>query len=197
MANPRIISGTARGIRLKMVPGDITRPITDMVKGALFNIIGTDIVDSSMLDLFGGTGSVGLEALSRGAAFCRILDLNRPAILTIKANLETTHLQENAHVIQGDAFSYLARPADRSFDFIFIAPPQYKGMWERALSILDAHLDWLSPDGWVIVQIDPKEYSRQPLQHLEEVNQRRYGSTLLVFYEKAGEVSEPQTSDPG
>lgn len=197
MANPRIISDTARGIRLKMVPGDITRPITDMVKGALFNIIGSDIVDTSMLDLFGGTGSVGLEALSRGAAFCRILDLNRPAILTIKANLETTHLKDNAQVIQTDAFSYLARAADRPFDFIFIAPPQYKGMWERALSILDAHLDWLNSDGWVIVQIDPKEYRQQPLLHLEEISQRRYGSTLLVFYEKAAEGSESQPPDPG
>jgi len=180
-----------------MVPGDITRPITDMVKGALFNIIGSDIVDSSMLDLFGGTGSVGLEALSRGASFCRILDLNRPAILTIKANLETTRLKENAQVVLADAFQYLARTADRAFDFIFIAPPQYKGMWERALTILDRHLDWLADDGWVIVQIDPKEYNQQALHHLEEVSQRRYGSTLLVFYEKATETPEPQPSEPG
>ncbi len=191
MANPRIISGKARGIRLRMVPGDITRPITDMVKGALFNIIGSDIVDASLLDLFGGTGSVGIEALSRGASFCRLLDLNRPAVETIKANLETTRLKELGQVLQTDAFQYLARPADRAFDYIYIAPPQYKGMWERALSILDDHLEWLQPDGWIIVQIDPLEYKMQILEHLEEVQQRRYGSTLLVFYELKSGISLP------
>ena len=73
-----------------MVPGDITRPITDMVKEALFNILGQeDVVDSTWLDLFGGTGSVGIEALSRGATFTRFIDLNRAAVDTIKANLET------------------------------------------------------------------------------------------------------------
>ena len=84
MSTPRIISGKARGIRLKMVPGDITRPITDMVKEALFNILGPDIEDASLLDLFGGTGSVGIEALSRGAAFCRFIDLHRAAVEVIK-----------------------------------------------------------------------------------------------------------------
>jgi 16S rRNA (guanine966-N2)-methyltransferase len=183
MANPRIISGKARGIRLRMVPGDITRPVTDIVKGALFNILGADIIDADILDLFGGTGSIGIEALSRGAAFCRFLDLNRPAVETIRANLETTHTKENAQVIQADAFQYLTRPADREFDFIYIAPPQYKGMWERTLSLLDHHTDWLKADGWVIVQIDPKEIKQVNLSHLVEIDQRKYGSTLLLFYE--------------
>ncbi len=94
MANPRIIAGKARGIRLNGVPGDITRPITDRVKEALFNIISVDIVDATMLDLFGGTGSVGLEALSRGARYVRINDLNRQAIATIKANIQLTRLEK-------------------------------------------------------------------------------------------------------
>jgi 16S rRNA (guanine966-N2)-methyltransferase len=190
MANPRIISGTARGLRLRMVPGDITRPVTDMVKGALYNILGTDVIDASMLDLFGGTGSIGLEALSRGAAFCRLLDLNRPAVDTIKANLELTHLKDRAQVLQADAFRYLNRPADRAFDFIYVAPPQYKEMWQRALLLIDQHLDWLTPQGLVIVQIDPKEYRPLILAQLVETEQRRYGSTLLVFY-AAGEPAGP------
>ncbi len=183
MANPRIISGLARGIRLKMVPGEITRPITDMVKEALFNILGQDIEGASLLDLFGGTGSVGIEALSRGAAYCRFIDLHRAAVEVIRFNLEKTRLKENAQVVQADALHYLARPADRAFDYIFIAPPQYKGIWERALALLDAHLDWLNPDGLVIVQIDPREYKALPLQRLEQVEERKYGNTLLVFYE--------------
>ena len=105
MSNPRIIAGKARGMRLQDVPGDITRPITDRVKEALFNILGNDILDSSLLDLFGGTGSVGIEALSRGAEFVRFIDLNRAAIQVIRANLEHTHLAEHAQVVQSDAFA--------------------------------------------------------------------------------------------
>lgn len=184
MANPRIIAGTARGLRLQMVPGDITRPITDMVKGALFNILGAeDLSDSSWLDLFGGTGSVGIEALSRGAAYTRFIDLNRPAINTIRANLEKTRLQDRAEIFQADAFSYLKRKPDRAFDYIFIAPPQYKDMWKEVLHTLDENLDWIKEDTWVIVQIDPLEYAEQPLEHLVEFEQRKYGNTLLVFYE--------------
>ena len=99
MSNPRIISGKARGMRLRPVPGDITRPITDRVKESLFNIINVDIQGASWLDLFGGTGSVGIEALSRGAGYVRFIDLNRSAIQTIKDNLVSTRLELNAHVI--------------------------------------------------------------------------------------------------
>ncbi|HZW03476.1 MAG TPA: RsmD family RNA methyltransferase, partial [Anaerolineaceae bacterium] len=100
MASPRIIAGTARGIRLKPVPGEITRPITDRVKESLFNILGPDIQDAALLDLFGGTGSVGIEALSRGAAFVRFNDLHRQAVATIKENLQRTRLGERAEVVQ-------------------------------------------------------------------------------------------------
>lgn len=182
MSNPRIISGTARGHRLKPVPGEITRPITDRVKEALFNILGTDIHDAAFLDLFGGTGSVGIEALSRGAGFTRFIDVNYPAVVTIKANLESTRLEARAEVIRSDAFSILQRPPDRRFDYIFIAPPQYKDLWRKALEALDSNPGWLASEGWVIVQIDPVEYQPIECQHFAEFDQRRYGSTLLVFY---------------
>jgi 16S rRNA (guanine966-N2)-methyltransferase len=183
MAPPRIISGKARGTRLHMVPGDITRPITDFVKEALFNILSEDVIDSSWLDLFGGTGSVGIEALSRAASFCRFVDLNRAAIETIKKNLEATHLKELAQVVQADAFSFLTRPPDRVYDYIYVAPPQYKGMWLRVMNLLDEHAGWYGPESWVIVQIDPLEYTQLALSGLVEFEQRKYGSTLLVFYE--------------
>ena len=184
MANPRIIAGAARGIRLQMVPGDITRPITDIVKESLFNILGMeDVNDSLWLDLFGGTGSVGIEALSRGARFARFIDLNRAAIDTIRVNLEKTRLKDRAEVIQSDAFVYLKRPSDRAFDYIYIAPPQYKDMWKRALKELDENPGWIKDDTWVIVQIDPIEYAEQALTRLLEFEQRKYGNTLLVFYE--------------
>jgi 16S rRNA (guanine(966)-N(2))-methyltransferase RsmD len=189
VSTPRIIAGSARGIRLQMVPGDITRPITDMVKEALFNILGReDVLDSSWLDLFGGTGSVGIEALSRGAKFTRFIDLNRAATTTIEANLTKTHLAAQAEVVQADAFVVLKRKPDRTFDYFYIAPPQYKDLWKRALAELDANPAWLQADSWVIVQIDPVEYEVQPLKHLVEFDQRKYGSTLLVFYEVSREA---------
>jgi 16S rRNA (guanine966-N2)-methyltransferase len=183
MSSPRIIAGQARGIRLQDVPGDITRPITDRVKGALFNIIGADIQGSSFLDLFGGTGSVSIEALSRGAKFARIIDVNRAAINTIKSNLILTNLSAQAQPLLQDAFAALRHPPDQKFDYVYIAPPQYKDLWRRALAELDSNPGWLADDSWVIVQIDPVEYGEIPLVNLEEFDQRRYGSTILVFYQ--------------
>ncbi len=171
-----------------MVPGDITRPITDMVKEALFNILGQDDVrDSTWLDLFGGTGSVGIEALSRGASFARFIDLHRAATETIKANLERTHLKERGEVLQIDAFALLRRPPDRACDYSYIAPPQYKDVWTRALHDQDENPGWVKEDTWVIVQIDPTESAELALQHLAEFEQRKYGNTMLVFYEVAEE----------
>ena len=183
MTNPRIIAGKARGHRLQSVPGDTTRPITDMVKEALFNILGQDIIDASLLDVFGGTGSVGIEALSRGAAFVQFLDLNHRAVDTIRNNLRSTRLESGGHVQRADAFVYLKQPPTRQFDFIFIAPPQYKGMWIQAMTIVDSNSKWLMPDGCVIVQIDPIEYQALDLNQFVEVDQRKYGNTILVFYE--------------
>jgi len=153
------------------------------VKEALFNILGADLENTSFLDLFGGTGSVGIEALSRGAGFVRFLDIHRDAIITIKTNLGHTHLEENAEVIHLDAFIFLKQPVDRSFQYIFIAPPQYKGLWLKTLQTLDDNPTWISEDGWVIVQIDPVEYQEQTLKNIRKFDQRRYGSTLLLFYE--------------
>lgn len=172
-------------MRLQGVPGDVTRPITDRVKEALFNIIGADIVGSDFLDLFGGTGSVGIEALSRGAAFVRFLEKDHSAYQTIKKNLIQTRLDEQAEIILTDSFSYLKLTPDRSFDYIYIAPPQYKDLWKHALEILKDNLLWLSRDGWIIIQIDPKEYEKINWSPLVEFDQRRYGSTILVFMENS------------
>ena len=181
----RVISGTAKGRKLKDVPGDTTRPVTDMVKEALFIFLAGDVQDSVWWDLFAGTGAIGIEALSRGAAFVRFSDLNRAPIDTIQANLQTTGFGTQAEVRRGDAFSMLEAAPTRPFDYVYIAPPQYKEMALKALQIPDAHPGWLNDEGaWVIVQIHPREYRKLELQSLEEFDQRKYGSTLLVFYEK-------------
>jgi 16S rRNA (guanine966-N2)-methyltransferase len=185
MSPLRVISGTARGRKLKDVPGDTTRPVTDMVKEALFNILAGDVQDSTWWDLFGGTGAIGIEALSRGASFVRFSDLNRLPIETIQSNLQITGFNSLAEVRRGDAFSMLEAVPTRQFDYVYIAPPQYKEMAWKALLALDANPGWLNDEGaWVIVQIHPHEYRKPELQALEEFEQRKYGSTLLVFYEK-------------
>jgi 16S rRNA (guanine966-N2)-methyltransferase len=181
MGSLRIIAGRAKGRRLRSVPGDSTRPITDRVKESLFDILGADVENSAWLDLFAGTGSVGIEALSRGASFVRFIDIDRVAVQTIRANLALSGL-EGGEVLRFDTFAVLGHPPDRRFDYVYIAPPQYKELWKKALLAVDAQPEWLAPEAWVIVQIHPKEYEAVPLAHLEEFDQRRYGSTLLVFY---------------
>ncbi len=180
----RVISGVARGRKLKSVPGDTTRPVMDRVKEALFNILADDVIDSNWWDLFGGTGAIGIEAISRGASFVRFTDLNRAPVETIKENVEHCGFTKQTEIRRGDAFSLLAAKADRQFEYIYIAPPQYKQMWLTALRLVDDSINWLTEDGTVIVQIDPTEYEEVELKNLVEGEQRKYGSTLLVFYDQ-------------
>ncbi len=184
----RVITGKAKGRKLKMVPGDSTRPILDRIKENLFNIIGSAVQDSRWLDLFAGTGGVGIEALSRGASYCLFLDRDRVAVRTVEENLAITQLSDLAEIRRVDAFAFLkGKPGADRFEYIFIAPPQYKDMWRKALELIDQKPEWLYPDGVVIIQIDPKEYEELQLQNLELYDQRSYGKTMLCFYEWPGE----------
>jgi len=131
----RVIAGSAKGTPLQAVPGGSTRPISDRVKEALFDILSGDIVDARVLDLFAGTGSVGIEALSRGAAGAVLVEKRAKAVQVIRANLRRTHLQAQARVVQADVFKFLARPPE-PFDLIYVAPPQYKGLWSKTLQAL-------------------------------------------------------------
>jgi 16S rRNA (guanine(966)-N(2))-methyltransferase RsmD len=184
----RVIAGTAKGHRLQSVPGDATRPITDRVKEALFSILGDFVAGARVLDLFAGTGAVGIEALSRGSAEAVFIDKSPAALRVVHANLQHTRLSERATVRRADAFKYLAGPAEEPFDLIYVAPPQYKGLWMEALRALDDRPDWIATydtgeSGIVIVQIHPREYQELSLNRLVEYEQRKYGSTLLCFYE--------------
>ncbi len=154
------------------------------------------MIEASFLDLFAGTGSVGIEALSRGASFARFIDSQRQAIETMRYNLQITALEQKAEVRRMDAFSHLASSADRAFNYVFIAPPQYKGLWKNALLSLDEHPSWLAEDAWVIAQIHPVEYESLGLANLVEFDQRSYGSVLFVFYETiAGSESSQRSVD--
>lgn len=182
--NLRVISGLAKGRKLKAVPGDSTRPITDRVKESLFNILAGDVVNSNWWDIFAGTGAVGIEAISRGAIFVRFVDLNRKAVETIRDNVSHVGFTKSSEVLRGDAFVMLSNNPDHVFNYVYIAPPQYHDLWKKTIRALDANIGWLSKDGCAIVQIHPKEYESLDLVNLQEYDQRKYGSTLLIFYDR-------------
>jgi 16S rRNA (guanine(966)-N(2))-methyltransferase RsmD len=190
----RVTTGSAKGRRLEAVPGDSTRPITDRVKQAVFSILGAEIIGKRLLDLFGGTGAVGIEALSRGAARVVFIEMDSRATRTIGHNLQATGLAERARVVRGDAFKFLSRPGDEQFDYIYVAPPQYRRLWVKALRAVDSSTV-LAPDGLVIVQIHPKEREETATERLRLMDERQYGSTLLLFYTPAETVNAP-ADDP-
>lgn len=187
----RVVAGSARGKPLLVVPGHSTRPILDRVKTALFDVLRPRIEGLTVLDLFAGSGGVGIEALSQGAASCVFLDLEAKAVATIKKNLASTGLGDRARVRLIDALKFL-KTTEEAFDLIYVAPPQYKKLWVQAMTLIAGRPGVLRSDdessGLVIVQIDPREYEPLSLGHLREIRQKRYGNSLLVFYETSTEA---------
>lgn len=177
----RVIAGEAKGRHLYPVPGETTRPITDRVKESLFNILRDRIDDATFLDLFAGTGGVGIEALSRGARSATFVEKEPRAIATIRRNLETTGLSGRARVVRDDVFRFIESSDAQAFDIIYVAPPQYRELWAQTVAALDTS-PLVGPHTLVVVQIYPKEYHPIPLTRLELVDERKYGSTLLCFY---------------
>jgi 16S rRNA (guanine(966)-N(2))-methyltransferase RsmD len=190
----RVVAGSGRGKKLLVVPGHGTRPILDRVKTSLFDILRPRIPGMNVLDLFAGSGSVGIEALSQGAAHATFIDATHKAIATIKSNLASTGFSDRAEVRHTDAFGFL-RGTKESFDLIYIAPPQYKDLWVKAMQQLAGRVELLHRPsaesegppacGLAIVQIDPREYRSLDLGEIRETRQERYGNTLLVFFELA------------
>jgi 16S rRNA (guanine(966)-N(2))-methyltransferase RsmD len=184
----RVVTGEAKGRKLKSPKTMGTRPIIDRVKTALFDILAGEVEDVRFLDLFAGVGGVGIEALSRGAAHATFIEMNAKVLKILRENLHITGLADRAETLHGDAFKFLQAqsqtPQPRSYEIIYVAPPQYQEMAARALSMLDSSP--LVPDeGLVIVQIHPKErpvVAAIPCQRLVLTDERRYGSTLLMFY---------------
>lgn len=178
----RVVTGQAKGRKLYAVPGDTTRPVTDRVKVSLFNILGDCVPEARFLDLFAGTGGVGIEALSRGAAQAVFVERDERALATIRRNLELTRLGDLAQVVRRDVFKFLEAYRGEAFDIVYVAPPQYKELWSRTLRLLDG-LQVVAESGLVVAQIHPREYEDIELLQLELTDQRKYGSTMLCFYE--------------
>src|SRR5437867_1056043 len=152
----RVISGTAKGRKLTS-PGEATRPITDRVKENLFNILGPDVINANVLDLYAGAGSVGIEALSRGARHATFVEKDSEALEVIRENLRRTKLIGRATIAREDVFKYIKRPHPEVYDLIYVAPPQYRDLWSKTLRAL-AEQELLAVDGEIVVQLHPKEY---------------------------------------
>ena len=175
----RIITGTAKGCRLKAPKGMSTRPTSDRIKESLFSILGPLVLDASVLDLFAGTGGLGLEALSRGALHAVFVD---PATADIiRENAEHAHLLEKSEIVRREAISflgYLAGKAQR-FDLIFCDPPYHKGLWEKALTVVDRG-NLLLPGGSLVIEHGRDEIRLPELRALECVREVSYGHTSAI-----------------
>ena len=183
----RVIAGIAKGRQLKSPKSPNVRPIMDRVKTALFDILAPEIEGARFLDLFAGAGGVGIEALSRGAEAATFVELDTETWKLIGENLRITGLGASAEILHADAFRFVERAhaSDRRYDIVYVAPPQYQGMAGRALAQLDGQ-PLTEPGGLVIVQIDPRErkdVDALELHTLAAIDKRRYGGTLLIFYE--------------
>ena len=146
----RVITGTARGRRLKELAGMETRPTTDRVKESMFNILQFDIEGSRVLDLFAGTGQLGIEALSRGAAAAVFVEQRRDAAALVRDNLRLTGLADRARVTAGDALEFLKTLREK-FDIVLLDPPYDAGLLEQAVAQLTA-FDILNPHGIIVAE---------------------------------------------
>ncbi len=176
----RIITGTAKGRQLKTPRGRDVRPTSDRVKESLFAILAGRIADAAVADLFAGTGNLGLEALSRGAASAVFVDASPASIALIRDNAARTGLQGRAEILCLDALAAVDRFArtGRTFDLIFCDPPYNRGLVAAILGKIAAG-DILRPDGTVIIEHSRHEQLPDSLVHLRVSRTERYGETLV------------------
>ena len=178
----RVISGTARGRKLKELPGLDTRPTTDQVKESIFNIIQFDIEGRKVLDLFGGTGQMGIEALSRGAEHVTFVDHAPAAAAIIRQNLETTKFTDSARVVQSDWRAFLSGCREK-FHLIFLDPPYKETILENALETIAA-IDILSEHGIIVCESPLDKELPDLAAPYEKGRDYRYGKIKVTLYRR-------------
>ena len=178
----RVVSGKARGIVLKTPDGLKTRPTTDRVKEAMFSIIQFDIPGARVLDLFGGTGQLGIEALSRGAKSATFIDHQESACRLIAENLKRTKLDSYAKIIRMDYLQYLERTSDQ-YDIVLLDPPYAELFLENALNKL-AEIDILQSGGIIVTERPIEKALTLDMNGFVRSKDYKYGKTLLTIYRK-------------
>ncbi len=179
----RVITGKARGVQLKTPEGMLTRPTADRVKEALFSIINFDIPNAAVLDLFGGTGQLGIEALSRGAKSAVFVDAREDACKLIRENLRRTKLEQEGKIVRGDYLDYLNRCREK-FDIIFLDPPYAEVFLENALKRI-TEIDILQRDGIIVTERPLEKELPWEFEGYVRSKDYKYGKTLLTIYRKA------------
>ncbi|MCK8624721.1 16S rRNA (guanine(966)-N(2))-methyltransferase RsmD [Apilactobacillus xinyiensis] len=183
----RVISGEFRSRFLKPVPGDKTRPTTDKVKESIFNMIGPYFESGSFLDLFAGSGNVGIEAVSRGMHHATLVDKQYAAIKTIKENVAVTKKQDNFSIIKSDANLALNKLSQegRTFDIIFLDPP-YKNQKMVDHANIIKNLSLLNSNGILICETDNSVHLEDNISGYKLINQKNYGLTVVTIYKFLG-----------
>ena len=179
----RVITGKARGVQLKTPDGMQTRPTADRVKEALFSIINFDIPGAEVLDLFGGTGQLGIEALSRGAKSAVFVDQSEQACRLIRENLKRTKLEQNAKVVRGDYMDYLSRCRE-NYDIILLDPPYAEVFLENALKRI-TEIDILRSGGIIVAERPLEKELPFEFEGYARSKDYKYGKILLTIYRKA------------
>lgn len=179
----RVITGKARGVQLKTPEGMLTRPTADRVKEALFSIINFDIPGAKVLDLFGGTGQLGIEALSRGAASAVFVDAREESCRLIRENLKRTKLEGEGKVVRADYLDYLSRCRDQ-FDIILLDPPYAEVFLENALKRI-TEIDILETNGIIVTERPLGKELPWDFEGYTRSKDYKYGKTLLTIYRKA------------
>lgn len=182
----RVITGIAKGKRLVTAEGLDVRPTPEKVKEGLFSSIQFDIEGRKVLDLFGGSGQLGIEALSRGAESAVFVDLNPVSVKNITKNLETTGFTENSKVIRGD-FAAVLMGLDEKFDLVFLDPPYASDFWAKALKLLDKKL---STSGRVFCEHPDQKELEEQVGKLVKVKTYRYGKVCVSVYERKSDGDE-------
>ena len=178
----RVITGTARGVQLKTPDGMTTRPTADRVKEALFSIIQFEVPGARVLDLFGGTGQLGIEALSRGAKSAVFVDAGEPACKLIRENLKRTRLEQQGGVVRSDYLQYLKRCREK-FDIIFLDPPYAEVFLENALKCI-TEIDILQSGGIIVAERPLGKDLPWDFEGFTRSKDYKYGKTLLTIYRK-------------
>ncbi len=177
----RVISGIRRGAKLITREGDEVRPTTDRVKESIFNLIQGFIPCDVVLDLFAGSGALGIEAVSRGASKCICVDFDKVSLDTVKKNYENLRLLESCELILSDACAYLKRCSDK-FDIIFLDPPYNKGFITPVMALLNER-NLLDDDGVIVIESDDED-DLPEFAGFEILKRKKYGRTIITLYVK-------------